>query len=485
MILDLVKNQLLTENGIKTEEILSFLSDLSNYGSEYSDLYFQSKYYENWLLEDEKIKEVKYDLDQGVGIRSINKETISFSCCNEISKKSLENQVNIVNSIFLDKEVKKKDFFFKKPIINSIYTKNNPLKNYKNEEKINILKNVNSIAKKISKNVVKVFVSLTGSYEYVLIASTDGVLTADIRPLVRFFIHTLVEKNSKREIGMSGGGGRYDYSFFLKKNNFGCSNLEYFISESVRIALVNLDAKEAPSGTFPVVLGSGWPGVLLHEAVGHGLEGDFNRRKTSVFTGKLGKIVSSPLCTVIDDGTIENRRGSLNIDDEGVASQRNVLIKNGILVGYLQDKFNARLMNTVSTGNGRRESYAFLPLPRMTNTYMLPGKSDPKDIINSVDYGLYATNFSGGQVDITSGNFVFSSSEAYLIKKGKIIHPVKNATLIGSGIDVMKSISMIGNDLNMDLGIGVCFKDGQGIPVGVGQPTVKIERLTVGGTKKT
>ncbi|XRY30840.1 MAG: metalloprotease TldD [Buchnera aphidicola (Tetraneura akinire)] len=484
MILDLVKNQLLEKNGIKTENLLSFLSDLANYGSDYSDLYFQTKYYENWFLENEKIKEVKYDLDQGVGIRSINKETTGFSCSNEINRKSIEDQINTVNSIFLRKGTKKNKFFFKKSVLNSIYTKNNPLKYYKNEEKINILKNVSKIAKKISKNVVKVFVSLSGSYEYVLVASTDGTLKADIRPLVRFFIHTLVEKNGKKEIGMSGGGGRYDYSFFLKNNNFGCSNLEYFVSESVRIALVNLNAKEAPSGTFPVVLGSGWPGVLLHEAVGHGLEGDFNRRKTSVFTGKLGKMVSSPLCTVIDDGTIKNRRGSLTIDDEGTLTQRNILIKNGVLVGYLLDKFNARLMNSSSTGNARRESYAFLPIPRMTNTYMLPGNSNPKDIISSVDYGLYATNFSGGQVDITSGNFVFSTSEAYLIKKGQIVYPVKNATLIGSGINVMKSISMIGNDLNMDLGIGVCFKDGQGVPVGVGLPTIKIEKLTVGGTKK-
>ena len=316
-----------------------------------------------------------------------------------------------------------------------------------------------------------------------MIAGTDGTLCADVRPLVRLSVSVIVEKDGKRERGGSGGGGRFGYEYFLNINpKTSESFADSYTREAVRLALVSLSAKAAPAGTMPVILGAGWPGVLLHEAVGHGLEGDFNRKNSSVFSGKIGEKVTSELCTIVDDGTIENRRGSLSIDDEGTVSQKTVLIENGILKGYMFDKTNAKLMNTHSTGNGRREGYACLPMPRMTNTYMLAGESTFDDIINSVDYGLYAPNFSGGQVDITSGKFVFSTSEAYLIEKGKITTPVKGATLIGSGIETMQQISMVGNDLTLDSGVGICGKAGQSVPVGVGQPTLKVDNLTVGGT---
>ncbi|WP_313158867.1 metalloprotease TldD, partial [Mixta calida] len=340
---------------------------------------------------------------------------------------------------------------------------------------------VDSAARAADKRVQEVSASLTGVYELVLVAATDGTLAADVRPLVRLSVSVLVEEDGKRERGSSGGGGRTGYDFFLA-DEAGEVRAERWAREAVRMALVNLSAVAAPAGSIPVVLGAGWPGVLLHEAVGHGLEGDFNRRGTSMFSGQMGKQVASELCTVVDDGTISGLRGSLAIDDEGVPGQYNVLIENGVLKGYMQDKLNARLMGVAPTGNGRRESYAHLPMPRMTNTYMLAGQSTPQEIIESVEYGLYAPNFGGGQVDITSGKFVFSTSEAYLIEKGKVTRPVKGATLIGSGIEAMQQISMVGNDLALDKGVGVCGKEGQSLPVGVGQPTLKLDRLTVGGT---
>ena len=332
------------------------------------------------------------------------------------------------------------------------------------------------------KRVKQVIVSLSGVYETILVAASDGTYSTDVRPLVRLNCSVLVEDNGKRERGSSGGGARTDYSYFFEVENDQARFLKY-AEEAVRIALVNLVAIDAPAGMFPVVLGSGWPGVLLHEAVGHGLEGDFNRKGSSAFSGKIGQQVTSQLCTIVDDGTLVNRRGSVNIDDEGTPGQYNVLIENGILKGYMQDKHNASLMGLKSTGNGRRESYAHLPMPRMTNTYMLAGESDPKDIIKSVKKGIYAPNFAGGQVDITSGKFVFTSSEAYLIEDGEITSPIKGATLIGSGPQAMKQVSMVGNDLSLDMGVGVCGKDGQSIPVGVGQPTLKIDEMTIGGTQ--
>jgi TldD protein len=386
-----------------------------------------------------------------------------------------------------------KSIFYKKekikikPLLNQekkfFYDPINPLKTFTSSEKTNLLYRVDHIARKIDDRVVQVNASLSGSYEQILVVSTEGNLATDIRPLVEFSVSVLVEERGRRERGRSGGGSRTNYNFFITQDDFlGENRVDYWTKEAVRIALLNLSSKEAPSGTFPVVLGSGWPGVLLHEAVGHGLEGDFNRKGTSIFTNMIEKKVASELCTVIDDGTIKNQRGSLNIDDEGVPGQYNVLIQNGILKKYMQDKLNARLMGTKSTGNGRRESYSHLPMPRMTNTYMTSGESKLEDIIKSIDYGIYAINFSGGQVDITSGQFVFSTSEAYLVKKGKIFSPIKNITLIGSGLEVMQQISMVGNDLKMDQGMGMCGKEGQNIPVGIGQPSIKIEKLTVGGT---
>jgi TldD protein len=322
-----------------------------------------------------------------------------------------------------------------------------------------------------------VIVSLIGAHESILVANKDGSLAADVRPLVRMNVTVIVEENGRREQGSMGGGGRSDYRYFIDQKRA----LEYG-KEAVRQALVNLDAEEAPAGNMTVVLGPGWPGILLHEAIGHGLEGDFNRKGTSAFSGRVGERVASDLCTVVDDGTLPGRRGSLSIDDEGTPTEKTVLIENGILKGYMQDKLNARLMGVKPTGNGRRESYANLPMPRMTNTYMLPGSHNPEEIIKSVKKGLYAKNFAGGQVDITSGKFVFSASEAYLIENGKITRAVKGATLIGNGPDVLTKVSMVGTDLELDSGVGTCGKDGQSVPVGVGQPTLKIDGLTVGGT---
>ena len=363
----------------------------------------------------------------------------------------------------------------------ALYQPLNPLDSLTREDKIALLQRVDKVARAADPRVQEVNASLSGVYEQVLVAATDGTLATDVRPLVRLSVSVLVEDNGKRERGSSGGGARVGYEFFLADEN-GDVRADAWAKEAVRMALVNLSAVAAPAGTLPVVLGAGWPGVLLHEAVGHGLEGDFNRRESSVFSGKMGQLVASELCTVVDDGTLEGLRGSLAVDDEGVPGQYNVLIENGVLKGYMQDKLNARLMGVAPTGNGRRESYAHLPMPRMTNTYMLAGKSTPQEIIESVEYGIYAPNFGGGQVDITSGKFVFSTSEAYLIENGKVTKPVKGATLIGSGIEAMQQISMVGNDLALDKGVGVCGKEGQSVPVGVGQPTLKLDKLTVGGT---
>ena len=361
------------------------------------------------------------------------------------------------------------------------YAAMDPLQSLTREKKIELLHLVDQTARAEDRRVIQVSASLNSVYEEVLVAATDGTLAADIRPLVRLSISVLVEQDGKRENGSAGAGGRFSLDWFLQDYQ-GVSRTVWFTKEAVRQALVKLSAVQAPAGMMPVVLGSGWPGVLLHEAVGHGLEGDFNRKKSSLFSGKIGELVTSPLCTIVDDGTLADRRGSLTVDDEGVPSQRNILIENGILKGYMQDKMNARLMGVAPTGNGRRESYAHLPMPRMTNTYMLAGQSKFEDLIASVEYGIYAPHFGGGQVDITSGKFVFSTSEAYLIEKGKVTKPVIGATLIGSGIEVMQNISMVADELELDPGIGVCGKEGQSVPVGIGQPALKIDNITVGGT---
>ncbi|WP_042858310.1 metalloprotease TldD [Dickeya sp. NCPPB 3274] len=480
MSLTFVSEQLLTANKLSHQDLQSILGTLSERRIDYADLYFQSSYHESWVLEDRIIKDGSYHIDQGVGIRAINGEKTGFAYADQITLNALQQSAQAARSIVREQGNGAVKTLGEVPH-RGLYPQANPLDSLTREEKIALLQRVDVTARAVDARVQEVTASLTGVYELILVAATDGTLAADVRPLVRLSVSVLVEEDGRRERGSSGGGARTGYDYFWQQAD-GEVRAEAWAKEAVRMALVNLSAVAAPAGSMPVVLGSGWPGVLLHEAVGHGLEGDFNRRGTSVFSGQVGKLVASELCTVVDDGTLEGRRGSLAMDDEGVPGQYNVLIENGILKGYMQDKLNARLMGVAPTGNGRRESYAHLPMPRMTNTYMLAGKSTPEEIIASVDYGLYAPNFGGGQVDITSGKFVFSTSEAYLIENGRVTKPVKGATLIGSGIEAMQQISMVGNDLTLDRGVGVCGKEGQSLPVGVGQPTLKLDNITVGGT---
>ncbi|PQQ29399.1 metalloprotease TldD [Photorhabdus hindustanensis] len=480
MSLTTVSEHLLAANKLSHQDLFSVLGQMTERRLDYADLYFQSSYHESWVLEDRIIKDGSYNIDQGVGVRAISGEKTGFAYADQITLNALQQSAQAARSI-VHENGNGKVHTFGEVTYSPLYAAIDPLQSFSREEKIALLQRVDQVARAEDPRVQEVNASLTGIYERVLVAATDGTLAADIRPLIRLSVTVLVEDNGKREHGSSGGGGRYGYEYFLEVVS-GQIRAEQFAREAVRMALVNLSAVAAPAGTMPVVLGAGWPGVLLHEAVGHGLEGDFNRRGTSVFSGQIGEKVASELCTVVDDGTIKGRRGSLTIDDEGVPGQYNVLIENGILKGYMQDKMNARLMGVAPTGNGRRESYAHLPMPRMTNTYLLAGHSTPEEIISSVQNGLYAPNFGGGQVDITSGKFVFSTSEAYLIENGKITKPVKGATLIGSGIEAMQQISMVGNDLDLDKGVGVCGKEGQSVPVGVGQPTLKLDNLTVGGT---
>ena len=480
MSLTFVSEQLLAANKLSHQDLFSVLGQLAERRLDYADLYFQSSYHEAWVIEDGIIKDGSYNIDQGVGVRAVSGEKTGFAYADQITLNALQQSAHAARSIVRDigngqvhtlGEISHK----------ALYPLLDPLQSLPREEKIALLHRVDKVARAADKRVQEVSASITGVYEQILVAATDGTLAADVRPLVRLSVSVLVEQDGKRERGSSGGGGRFGYDYFLEIAD-GEVRADAYAKEAVRMALINLSAVAAPAGNMPVVLGAGWPGVLLHEAVGHGLEGDFNRRGTSVFSGQMGQLVASELCTVVDDGTLQGRRGSLAIDDEGVLGQYNMLIENGILKGYMQDKLNARLMGVAPTGNGRRESYAHLPMPRMTNTYMLAGKSTPEEIIASVEYGLYAPNFGGGQVDITSGKFVFSTTEAYLIENGRITKPVKGATLIGSGIEAMQQISMVGNDLALDKGVGVCGKEGQSLPVGVGQPTLKLDTLTVGGT---
>lgn len=480
MSLTFVSEQLLAANKLSHQDLFSVLGTLAERQLDYADLYFQSSYHESWVIEDRIIKDGSYNIDQGVGVRAISGEKTGFAYADQITLNALNQSAQAARSIVREQGNGKVHTLGNIPH-SLLYPAIDPQQSLPREEKIALLHRVDNVARAEDPRVQEVSASITGVYELILVAATDGTLAADVRPLVRLSVSVLVEEDGRRERGSSGGGGRSGYEYFLEMVD-GDVRADAFAKEAVRMALVNLSAVAAPAGSMPVVLGAGWPGVLLHEAVGHGLEGDFNRRGTSVFSGQMGQLVASELCTVVDDGTISGRRGSLAIDDEGVPGQYNVLIENGILKGFMQDKMNARLMGLAPTGNGRRESYAHLPMPRMTNTYMLAGKSTPQDIISSVEYGLYAPNFAGGQVDITSGKFVFSTSEAYLIENGKITKPVKGATLIGSGIEAMQQISMVGNDLALDKGVGVCGKEGQSVPVGVGQPTLKLDSMTVGGT---
>jgi TldD protein len=427
-------------------------------------------------LEDGIIKEGAHNIEQGAGIRAISGEKTGFAYSDELQFPALLEAARAARSI--SRSGSQGSIQVKGSVVpHSLYEPINPLPSLSEADKVELLRRVDAEARRQDPRVTQVIVSLVGAQDVVLVAATDGTLNADVRPLIRLNVHVIAEQAGRREQGSSGGGARDSFQFLLEQDR-----ALGFAREAVRQALLNLEAVDAPAGSMPVVLGPGWPGVLLHEAVGHGLEGDFNRKGTSAFSGRIGEQVASPLCTVVDDGTLPGRRGSLNIDDEGTPSQNTVLIEKGVLKGYMQDKLNARLTGVQSTGNGRRESYAHLPMPRMTNTYMLPGEHDPEEIISSVKKGLYAVNFGGGQVDITSGRFVFSASEAYLIENGKITVPVKGATLIGNGPEAMTRISMVGNDLKLDAGVGVCGKEGQSVPVGVGQPTLKLDELTVGGT---
>jgi len=475
--LELARADLLAPAGITDHQLHHILGTVLGNNIDNADLYFQSTYAESWALEDSIIKGGSYQIDRGVGVRAMSGEKTGFAYSDDIVVPALEQAANAARNISHHGGGKAINAY-QYHAGHELYLPQNPLNSLNENEKINLLQRIDRFARQLDPRIVQVNVSLAAEYETILIMASDGHLAADVRPLVRLNISVVAEQNGRREQGYAGGGGRYDYRYFMEEEHA----LNY-AREAVRQALVNLEAIPAPAGTMPVVLGPGWPGVLLHEAIGHGLEGDFNRKGSSIYSNRIGEKVASELCTVVDDGTLPNRRGSLNIDDEGVPTQCTVLIEKGILRQYMQDKRNARLMGIQSTGNGRRESYAHVPMPRMTNTYLLPGSSTPDEIIASVKRGIYAVNFAGGQVDIVSGKFVFSASEAYLIENGKITVPVKGATLIGSGPEVLHTISMVGNDLELDAGIGVCGKEGQSVPVGVGQPTLRIDAITVGGTE--
>ncbi len=475
-----VEQHLLGESQLCREDLEKSLAYIHQHKVDYADLYFQSSYHESWVLEDGLVKEGSYNIERGVGVRAVSGEKTGFSYSDAINLESLNKAAMAARSIAEAGEHKKVQVFSEQPV-KLQFEALQPIQSMTDQEKVNLLREVENYIRQLAPDAQQVVSSISAVYEEILVAASDGTFATDVRPLIRLNCSVLLEKGDRRERGGAGGGARLDYGYFLELID-GKPRWMGYAEEAVRQARVNLDAIDAPAGTMPVVLGAGWPGVLLHEAVGHGLEGDFNRKGASAFSGRVGEKVASELCTVVDDGTLANRRGSLNIDDEGTPAGYNVLIENGILKGYMQDKLNARLMGVAPTGNGRRESYAHLPMPRMTNTYMLPGQHSQEEIIASVEKGIFAPNFGGGQVDITSGKFVFSASEAYLIENGKITRPIKGATLIGNGPEAMQHISMVGNDLELDKGVGVCGKDGQSVPVGVGQPSLKIDQLTVGGT---
>jgi TldD protein len=474
--LDAAENTLLTQRGLELNDVQKTLDQLILPSIDQADLYFQSSHSESWVLEDGIVKEGSYNIDQGVGVRAISGEKTGFAYSDEIVLPALTQAATAARSIASHGDNGQLQAWHKTstPVL---YSDQDPLNSVTTEEKINLLKQLDQTARQKDPRVKQVMIGLTGSQSTILVANSDGMLSGDVRPLIRLNVNVIVEEDGRIEKGGSGGGGRFGYEYFL---NDGMAMS--YVDEAIEQALINLRAEAAPAGMMPVVLGSGWPGILLHEAIGHGLEGDFNRKETSAFSGRIGERVASPEVTVVDDGTIENRRGSLNVDDEGTPTSSTTLIERGILKAYMQDKHNARLMGVAPTGNGRRESYAHLPMPRMTNTYMLGGDYDPEEIIASVDKGIYAVQFGGGQVDITNGKFVFSASQAYKIENGKVTTPIKGATIIGNGPDVLTRVAMVGNDMALDSGIGTCGKDGQSVPVGVGQPTIRIDDITVGGT---
>ncbi|SFU32131.1 microcin-processing peptidase 2. Unknown type peptidase. MEROPS family U62 [Paenacidovorax caeni] len=468
---------LLQPFGLDESHLAQALAEIRAHRVDDADLYFQYTRSEGWSLEEGIVKTGSFSIDQGVGVRAVSGEKTAFAYSDDISLASLLDAAHTVRAISAaGKSGRARAATQKIAKSRSLYPEIDPIATLDSTAKVQLLEKVEQRARAQDPRVVQVMAGLASEYDVVLVARADGTLAADVRPLVRLSVTVIAQQGQRREIGSAGGGGRFGLAYFDD------AQIAQYVREAVNAALVNLEARPAPAGEMTVVLGPGWPGVLFHEAVGHGLEGDFNRKGSSAFSGRIGQRVAAKGVTVLDDGTIADRRGSLNVDDEGQASQRNVLIEDGILKGYIQDALNARLMGVAPTGNGRRESYAHIPMPRMTNTYMLGGDKDPKEIVASIKKGLYATNFGGGQVDITSGKFVFSASEAYWVENGKILYPVKGATIIGSGPESLKKISMIGNDMRLDSGVGTCGKEGQSVPVGVGQPTLRIDGLTVGGT---
>ncbi|MGY0798127.1 metalloprotease TldD [Lysobacter sp. A286] len=475
--LQLAESRLLLPAGLDANALEATFGTLLGPGIDFGDLYFQHARRESWTVEDGIVKDGAHSIEQGVGVRAISGEKTGFAYSDEINSAALIAASSSARAIARDgNSVTTRSLV--RSNAHALYAPEDPIDSLANEDKVEALRRIDQLLRAADPRVKQVMVSLSGGVDTVLIARSDGVLAADVRPLVRFNVRVIVEHNGRRESGSTGGGGRYSYAELLADGK-----PEAWGREALRQALLNLEAVDAPAGVMPVVLGNGWPGVLLHEAVGHGLEGDFNRKGTSTYAGRMGQRVASPGVTIVDDGTLPGRRGSLNIDDEGQPTECTTLIEDGVLVGYMQDSLNARLMGMKPTGNGRRESFAHLPMPRMTNTYMLAGTHDPEEMIRSVKRGLYAVNFGGGQVDITSGKYVFSATEAYLIEDGKVTAPVKGATLIGNGPETMQKVRMIGHDLALDEGVGVCGKDGQSVPVGVGQPSLLIDGITVGGTQ--
>jgi len=474
-LLEQATKLLLAPAALEFRHLSQVLADIHVHHVDYADLYFQYSRLESWSLEEGIVKSGAYSIDRGVGVRAVSGEKTAFAYSDDISFDALAQAAMATRAIGRQGQsaVAALDHVGG---ARSLYSARDPVVALTDADKVALLERIERLARQRDPRVTQVMASLAGEYEAILVARGDGLIAADVRPLVRLSLSVIVEENGRREQGMAGGGGRLDYGYFTD------GLLQEYAAKAVDQALLNLNAREAPAGTMTVVLGPGWPGILLHEAIGHGLEGDFNRKETSAFSNRIGQRVAAAGVTVVDDGTIADSRGSLNIDDEGNPTQRTVLIEDGLLRCYMQDALNARLMGVVPTGNGRRESFAHVPMPRMTNTVMLNGESDPGEIIASVDNGLYAVNFGGGQVDITNGKFVFSAAEAWKIENGKLAYPVKGATLIGNGPDALTRVSMIGNDLALDSGIGTCGKDGQSVPVGVGQPTLRIDGLTVGGT---
>lgn len=475
--LTVATSRLLAPAGLDDRNLERMFSALLGPGIDFGDLYFQHARRESWTVEDGIVKDGAHSIEQGVGVRAISGEKTGFAYSDDIDRNALLEAVQSARAIARDGD-SRAPRALQVASTRALYPAHDPIDLYGNEAKVEALRRVDKLLRAADPRVRQVMVSLSGGVDTILVARSDGVLAGDVRPLVRLNIQVIVEQDGRRESGYAGYGGRHDYEELL-----GDGKPEKFAREALRQALVNLEAIDAPAGNMPVVLGAGWPGVLLHEAVGHGLEGDFNRKGTSTYAGRMGQRVASPGVTIVDDGTLHGRRGSLNIDDEGTPTGCTTLIEDGVLTGYMQDTLNARLMGVAPTGNGRRESFAHLVMPRMTNTYMLAGQHDPEEMIRSVKKGLYAVNFGGGQVDITSGKYVFSATEAYLIEDGKITAPVKGATLIGNGPETMQRVKMIGHDMALDDGVGTCGKDGQSVPVGVGQPSLLIDQITVGGTK--